>query len=231
MVARRPGPRKRAGVAGRLSLAQVTAMGWWDRHVVPHLIRLACSQGEIMKRRALVVPQARGAVLEVGCGGGINLGLYDRARLSRLVGLDPHPALARMARERARDLDLPLRVVEGVAEELPFSTAAFDTVVVTFTLCSVHDPEAALAEIRRVLAPGGHLLFLEHGLAPDPGVARTQRRLEPLWRRLAGGCHLTRPVTSGIVSAGFRLLAGDRGYARRAPRFAGWMEWGVAEKA
>lgn len=205
-------------------------MNWWDRHVVPLLIRAACSQGEIMRHRALVVPGASGRTLELGCGGGINLPLYDRTAIDALVGIDPHPALARMTRERARDLDLPIRVHEGRAEALPFADSRFDTVVVTFTLCSVADPAAALAEARRVLKPGGRLLFLEHGLAPDPDVARTQRRLEPAWKRIAGGCHLTRPVTAGIETAGFRILERGSGYARRAPRFAGWLEWGVAEK-
>jgi SAM-dependent methyltransferase len=203
-------------------------MTFWDRHVVPLLIRLACSQGAVMKKRLLVVPRAAGRTLELGCGGGINLSLYDRAAVTALTGVDPHPVLARAAREKARGLDLPLRVHEGPAEALPFADAGFDTVVVTFTLCSVADPAAALAEARRVLKPEGRLLFLEHGLAPDPEVARTQARLEPVWKRIAGGCHLTRPVTAGIEAAGFRLLEGGRGYMERSPRFAGWTEWGVA---
>lgn len=203
-------------------------MNPWDRYVVPLLIRLACSQGEIMKRRTLVVPGARGRTLELGCGGGINLPLYDREAVPVLVGVDPHPSLARTTRERARTLALPMRVHEGQAEALPFGDASFDTVVTTFTLCSVADPVAALAEARRVLRPDGRLIFLEHGLSPDEEVARFQHRIEPVWKRIAGGCHLTRPVTAGIEAAGFRLLEGDRGYARRAPRFAGWMEWGVA---
>ncbi len=205
-------------------------MHFWDRHVLPRLIRIACSQGALMKRRLRVVPAARGRTLELGCGGGINLSLYDREAVTTLVGVDPHPELARAARGRARELDLPVRVHEGIAEELPFAGERFDTVVVTFTLCSVADPAAALAEARRVLRPGGRLLFLEHGLAPDPQVARTQARIEPLWKRIAGGCHLTRPVTPAIEAAGFRLLEGGKGYLERSPRFAGWTEWGVAAR-
>lgn len=205
-------------------------MNPWDRFVVPVLIRFACSQGEIMKRRALVVPGARGRTLELGCGGGINLPLYDPEAVPVVVGIDPHPSLARATREKARDLPIPVRVHEGVAEVLPFPDASFDTVVTTFTLCSVTDPASALAEARRVLKPDGRLLFVEHGLSPDADVAKAQHRIEPVWKRIAGGCHLTRPVTAGIEAAGFRVLEGDKGYARRTPRFAGWMEWGVAAK-
>jgi ubiquinone/menaquinone biosynthesis C-methylase UbiE len=203
-------------------------MNAWDLHVAPLLISLACRQGQLMKRRAMVVPGAFGRVLELGCGGGINLPFYEPERVRELIGIDPHPKLARATREAALDAPVPVRVHEGVAEALPFADASFDTVVVTFTLCSVTDPAAALAEARRVLAPGGRLLFLEHGLSPDAKVQRTQARLEPVWKRLAGGCHLTRPVTASIEKAGFRILSGDRGYLPRSPRFAGWMEWGAA---
>jgi SAM-dependent methyltransferase len=216
------------GLAATAELAQGWRMNPWDRFVVPTLIRLACSQGEIMKRRALVVPGARGRTLELGCGGGINLPLYDPELVPALVGIDPHPSLARTTREKARDLPLAVRVHEGLAERLPFSDASFDTVVTTFTLCSVRDQGESLAEARRVLKPDGRLLFLEHGLSPDADVARTQHRVEPVWKRIAGGCHLTRPVSAGIEAAGFRVVERDQGYARRTPRFAGWMEWGVA---
>ena len=119
-------------------------------------------------------------------------------------------------------------VVAGTAEALPFDSGAFDCVVCTFTLCSVHTPAAALAEARRVLKPGGRLLFCEHGLAPDAEVVRWQRRIEPFWAPLAGGCRLTRPVRSAIAAAGFKIDWSETMYLPKAPRAFGWNEWGAA---
>jgi SAM-dependent methyltransferase len=116
----------------------------------------------------------------------------------------------------------------GVGEAMPFESGRFDTVVPTFTLCSVADQAAVLGEIRRVLKPGGTALFLEHGGAPDAGVAKWQRRIEPLWKPIAGGCHLTRPVTDSVTAAGFRVPERHGRYMEKSPRFAGWVEWGVA---
>jgi len=201
--------------------------GWWDRHVVPRLIGYGCGQPAVMARRALVVPQARGEVLEVGCGGGANFPLYDAARVSRVMGVDPSAEL------RARAMaaipgGVSIAVQEGFAEKLPFADRTFDTAVLTFTLCSVRDPGAVLAELRRTLRPDGKLLFLEHGRSPDAGVEAWQHRIEPVWKRLMGGCHLARPVEASIAAAGFRIIGGGRGYLEDAPRFAGWMEWGEA---
>jgi len=202
--------------------------GWWDTHVVPRLIGLACTQPPVMQRRALVVPEARGDVLELGAGGGANRAFYDPARVTQVTGIDPSPPL--IARAQAAPGQVPVTLVEGVAEDLPFASDRFDTVVTTFTLCSVADQARALAEARRVLKPGGLLLFLEHGRAPDAGVQRWQARLEPLWKRLAGGCHLTRPVTAAVEAAGFRVARRDQGYMARSPRVLGWTEWGIATR-
>lgn len=201
----------------------------YERFVVPRLIDCACGQREISQRRAAVVPLAQGRVLELGIGSGLNLPFYDRERVTALVAVEPSPELRRMAEARARrDGTLALEVLEQAAESLPFADASFDTVVCTFTLCSVQDPAAVLCEVRRVLKPAGKFCFAEHGLSPDAGVAAWQRRLEPLWRRLAGGCHLARPVSAGIEQAGFVVTEVSRGYLPKAPRPLGWSEWGVA---
>mgnify|MGYP005837317007 CR=1 FL=1 len=205
-------------------------MNWWDRHVVPRLIGFACTQPPVMKRRALIVPQAAGEVLEYGVGGGANLSFYDPARVTRLTGIDPNAKLRDMA-AHAPHADIPIRIEEGVAEALPFADHSFDTVVTTFTLCSVADQAKALAEARRVLRPGGRLLFLEHGLAPDEAPRRWQHRLEPMWKRIAGGCHLTRPVADAIQGAGFTVSDVQRGYMEKSPRPLGWVEHGVARPA
>ncbi len=196
--------------------------------VVPRLIGCACSQPAIMKQRALVVPKAHGDVLELGAGGGINAQFYDSRKVRTLQGIDPSPALLDRARSAWAKSPLPAQIHAGLAEALPFGDGEFDTVVTTFTLCSVDDQAKALAEARRVLRPGGTLLFLEHGAAPDPRPARWQRRLEPIWRRIAGNCHLTRPVGDAIGRAGFTIQERHSRYMEKTPPFLGWVEWGSA---
>ena len=182
----------------------------------------------MMKQRAKIVPSAEGRVLELGVGMGLNLRFYDPDKVSEVLGVDPSPELRAVAEAAERAPALKVRVDDGTAEALPFDTASFDTVVCTFTLCSVCTPSAALAEARRVLKPGGRFLFCEHGLSPDPGIAKWQARIEPLWKRIAGGCHLTRPVTSAIQTAGFKVERSESMYLPGTPKFAGWNEWGVA---
>ena len=185
----------------------------------------------MMKQRAKVVPHATGRVLELGIGMGLNLAFYDPARVAAVIGVDPSPELRDLARAAPRPEGLVVEVEDGTAEALPFETASFDTVVCTFTLCSVHSPVSALEQARRVLKPGGRLLFCEHGLAPDADVARWQRFWDPLWSRMAGGCHITRPVASAISASGFALESVESMYVPGTPRIAGWNEWGVAVAA
>ncbi|MGH6958242.1 MAG: class I SAM-dependent methyltransferase [Caulobacteraceae bacterium] len=204
----------------------------YERYVVPWLITRACSATVFERQRMKVVPRAGGRVLELGMGGGLNLPFYDTARVETLEGLEPSERLRRMAAAAAAAHPAgALHITDGRAEALPFDAGAFDTVVCTFTLCSVADPAAALAEARRVLKPGGRFVFCEHGLAPDPDVVRWQRRIEPVWKRLAGGCHLTRPIASAIEEAGFRLIDKESMYLPKTPRWAGWNEWGEATPA
>ena len=204
---------------------------WWERHGVPRLIKCACSQGQIMKLRSKVVPHARGHVLELGCGGGINMEFYRRGQIESFSGLDPSPELLTMsvAAAAARGIEADIR--EGVGEAMPFESGQFDTVVTTFTLCSVGDQAAVLNEIRRVLKPGGTALFLEHGAAPDAGVAKWQRRFEPVWMRVGGICHLTRPIGEAYEKAGFSVDRQGAAYIPKTPRPFGWTEYGAARPA
>jgi len=206
-------------------------MGLYDRIVLPKLLKMACSTRPIMKQRAKVVPTAEGRVLELGIGMGLNLAFYDPAKVREVVGVDPSPELREIALAAPRPDALKVTVEDGTAEALPFEDASFDQVVCTFTLCSVCTPATALAEARRVLKPAGRLLFCEHGLAPDADVQKWQRRIEPVWKRIAGGCHLTRPVASGIAASGFRMDKVETMYLPKSPRFAGWNEWGSATPA
>lgn len=200
----------------------------YDRFVLPTLLKCACSAPPIMKQRAKVVPHAAGRVLELGIGLGFNLGFYDPEKVESVTGVDPAAELRAAAEAAPRDPRLNVTVRAGTAEALPFADASFDCVVCTFTLCSVQAPRQALAEARRVLRPGGRFLFCEHGLAPDADVAKWQRRIEPVWKRIAGGCHLTRPVTAAIEAAGFAVTRRDSMYVPSSPKFAGWNEWGEA---
>jgi ubiquinone/menaquinone biosynthesis C-methylase UbiE len=201
---------------------------WWDRHMVPRLIGACCAQPQIMKARSRIVPQASGDVLELGCGGGINMDFYDPARISSFAGLDPSSALLERSREAAQTKGMYADIRGGYGEAMPFADAQFDTVLVTFTLCSVDDQAQVLREMRRVLRPSGKVLFLEHGRAPDASVHKWQRRIEPVWKRIGGNCHLTRAISGAYEAAGFTVSNGDRGYMPKTPRAMGWIEWGEA---
>ncbi|WOE76178.1 class I SAM-dependent methyltransferase [Alterisphingorhabdus coralli] len=207
---------------------QIPQPNFWDRHVVPRLICCACGQPQIMKRRSQIVPQARGKVLEFGAGGGINAQFYNPERIEHITGIDPSAELLDRARDNVAAAQLPMDLVGGVAEALPFENDSFDTVLITFTLCSVQDQAQALKEARRVLKPDGQLLFLEHGAAPDPGVHLWQRRVEPIWKRIAGGCHLTRPIADAVRAQGFHVENPTGEYMPKTPRILGWVESGVA---
>ncbi|MCZ7652868.1 MAG: class I SAM-dependent methyltransferase [Thermoanaerobaculia bacterium] len=180
-------------------------MSLYGRYVLPRLVHFVCGRRLALAERERIVPRARGRVLEIGFGSGHNLPLYDPQAVAEVVALEPSEemwALARPAVARAR---VTVEGIVGAAEEVPLAAASVDTVVSTFTLCTVCDPLAALAEARRVLRPGGQLLFCEHGEAPDEAVRRWQRRLDPLWSPLAGGCHLGRPVPALLTAGGFRV--------------------------
>lgn len=202
--------------------------GWRDRVMVPKIIGCCCAQPQIMKARSRVVPQADGDVLELGCGGGINMEFYDPARIRSFAGLDPSPGLLDRSREAAQAKGMAADIRAGIGEAMPFADASFDTVLVTFTLCSVHNQQQVLSEMRRVLRPGGKALFLEHGAAPDTGPAKWQRRIEPVWKRIGGNCHLTRPITGAYEAAGFKIAHAEMGYMPKTPKPFGWVEWGEA---
>ena len=176
---------------------------WYDRHVLPYLIDLACGIGPIRRQREKVVPRAAGRVLEIGIGTGLNMRHYDRSRIGKIVGLDPALPMHRLARKRIARAGLDVELVGLSAESIPLGDASFDCVLVTYTLCTIPDPVAALKEMRRVLAPGGKLLFCEHGRAPEENVRRWQDRLTPYWKKIAGGCHLNRDIPALLSEAGF----------------------------
>ena len=178
-------------------------MSIYARRILPRLIDFGMRRKAFLRLREHLVAAARGQVLEIGVGSGLNLPYYHRD-LEGLCGIDPSPELLAMARQQAAWVHFPVSLAEGRAEQLPLDDHSVDSVVMTWTLCSVAEPEQALAEVRRVLRPGGSLLFIEHGRAPEAGVQAWQDRLTPYWRKLAGGCHLNRPVDRLIEAAGLR---------------------------
>jgi len=208
-------------------------LGLWERYAVPALISRACATRPIMKQREKVVPHAEGTVLELGCGSGTNFGFYRPEAVERLFALEPAPGMVRRAREAlaGHALEARTEVLETGAEAIPLDDNTVDTAVITFVLCTIPDWQAALAEVRRVLRPTGRILFSEHGLAPDPGVAKWQRRIEPVWKPLAGGCHLTRDVAGLLTAGGFRLDGAETMYLPSTPKIAGFVSWGRAVPA
>src|SRR5262249_22231549 len=195
------------GAAGiRANNHRTARMGLYQRCIVPHLTNLAMRQSQLLPFRQKVVGAAEGRGLEIGVGSGFNFPHYG-ACVTSVIGLDPSSELLRMARVRASNAAVPVSLLDASAEAIPLDAESVDTVVTTWTLCTIPNAPLALAEIRRVLRPGGALLFVEHGRAPEPGVARWQDRLDPLWSRLGGGCHLNRKIDDLISGNGFRIEA------------------------
>lgn len=203
-------------------------MSLYERFILPHFINCACGSRPIMKQREKLVPRARGTVLEIGIGTGLNLPYYDGSRVDRLIGLDPSERSWELAGRRAADLSFPLEFIGLPGEEIPLADASVDTVVVTFSLCTIPDPVRALEGMRRVLRPGGDLLFCEHGLAPDPSVRVWQDRLDRPWGAIAGGCHLNRDIPAILRKGGFATAELETMYLPGTPSFAGYNYWGLA---
>ena len=200
--------------------------GLYDRYVLPRLLALAMRTKELVPYRERIGRAASGRVLEIGIGSALNLPFFG-PQVCEVVGVDPSPALVAMARQRRSGLRFPFKVVEGAGERLPFEDGGFDTVLTTWSLCSVADPVQVLREARRVLRPGGQLLFAEHGRAPDAAVRRWQDALTPAWKHLAGGCRLNRKMDELVGAAGLRLDDLRTGYAR-GPRPMAFMYEGRA---
>jgi ubiquinone/menaquinone biosynthesis C-methylase UbiE len=200
-------------------------MGFYQERILPHLIQMSMKQEHFEPYRRRVVGAATGRVLEIGVGSGLNLPHYPTA--THVVGLDPSPRLLSMAREATADRSQSVELMEGSAESIPLPDHSIDTVVTTWTMCSIPNLPAALAEIRRVLKADGQWLFAEHGLAPEPKVVRWQNRLTPIWKRIGGGCHLNRPIDRLIATSGFDITTLRTGYMK-GPRPMTFMYEGVA---
>ena len=204
-------------------------MNLYERYVLPKMIDVACSTGNVMKARSKIVPQAFGEVLEIGIGSGLNLQFYDTKKVSAIVGVDPAAQIQSLANERAANIDIPVEIISVDVQGIHAKTDRFDTIVMTFTLCSIDDPVAALREMARVLKPNGRLLFCEHGLAPDLTVERWQHRLTPFWKPIAGGCHLDCDIPALIRAGGFAIDELSEAYLP-GPRPMSYVYSGVAQQ-
>lgn len=208
-------------------------MNPWERYVVPNLVGCACSARPIMKQREKIVPLAQGDVLELGCGSGTNFAMYDGNQVDTLYALEPSPGMLKKSRREASKLGIGagIEFIQAGAEAIPLDDDSIDTAVITFVLCNIPDWQGALREVRRILKPGGKILYSEHGRSPDEGVAKWQRRVEPVWKPLGGGCHLTRNVTDMFEGAGFKLEETETMYLPNTPRVVGYCTWGQAHPA
>lgn len=204
-------------------------MGVYEKWILPRLVDATMRNKEAMRYRSQIVPHARGTVLEIGVGSGLNLPFYGHG-VEQLYGLDPSEELLAMARKKSRAIAIPIEFLAYPGEEIPLDDKCIDTVVTTWTLCSIPDPVKALREMRRVLKPGGILLFAEHGLAPEARVQGWQQFLNPLWSRITGGCNLNRKMDRLIQTSGFRIVDLKTEYAK-GPRALSYIYSGYAQPA
>ena len=181
-------------------------MGFYSKHVLPKLIHFTCSIKAGMHQRSKVVPQARGLVLEIGIGSGLNLPFYDADLVTKVIGLDPSPEMIRIASDAAKAVKFDVEFIGLPGEEIPLDIGSFDTILMTYTLCSIPNIRDALQQMNRVLKPGGQMIFCEHGAAPDANVRRLQDRLNPIWSRLSGGCQLNLEIPVLLEEGGFKIV-------------------------
>ena len=180
-------------------------MSLYNKYILPNLIISGCNKKPQMKQREKIIPNAKGKVLEVGIGSGLNLSFYDPDKVTELVGIDPSLELWEK-RQPVKDLGFHYEFIKGVAEDMPFGKDNFDTIVITYTLCSIPDFQSALESLRKVLKPSGKFLFCEHGKAPDKSVLLTQNAINPIWKLIGGGCNINRDIPSIINGNGFKIL-------------------------
>jgi len=203
-------------------------MDWYDDKILPKLIDLSCGTKPIHKQREKVVPLAAGDVLEIGFGSGLNLPYYNRDSVRKVWGLEPSEGMRKRANKLIAETDVDVELIDLPGEQIPLDDNSVDTVVVTYTLCMIPDVADALAGMRRVLKPGGSLLFSEHGRAPDAGVRRWQDRLNPGWKKLAGGCNINRDIAGIVEGAGFSVVDDNRMYIPGIRVFS-YHYWGAAK--
>lgn len=205
-------------------------MGLYDKYILPKFLNCACGSKPINYQRQKVVPLAKGKVLDIGIGSGLNIPFYNSDKIDKVIGIDPSHELIELAKELANDSKASIELVIGSAESIPYPDNFFDTVLVTYTMCTIPNVAIANKEMWRVLKDDGRLIFCEHGLAPDKKISKWQNRIDPLWGKIAGGCHLNRDIQKLITDAGFSFESLDKMYIPSTPKFAGYNYWGIGKK-
>lgn len=202
-------------------------MGFYNRYIMPRFVDFACGLSVLTEQRRKIIPAAEGKVLEVGIGSGRNLPLYDPTRVEKVIGVDPDEGMWKRSAKRRVASKVPVERIGLCGEEIPLDDGFVDTAVITYSMCTIEDPVSALREMRRVLKSGGTMLFLEHGASPDASVQKWQRRIDPVWKKLAGGCHSGRPIVDYIREAGWKVQRLEESYVP-GPRVLGYNYWGSA---
>jgi len=187
-------------------------LSWYEERILPHMINFACSASPNQKQRQKIVPEAEGEILEIGFGSGLNVPYYDRSKVRKIWALEPSAGMRRKARPAVDETDMDIEFIDLPGEQIPLDDNSVDTILMTYTLCTIPDTKAALEGMRRVLRAGGRLLFCEHGRAPDEKVRRWQNRLNPAWSRIAGGCNMNRDIPALINEGGFAIKVDERMY-------------------
>ena len=205
-------------------------MSFYDKYILPKVLNCTCASKPIRYQRDKIVPLAEGVVLDVGIGSGLNIPFYNKSKINYLYGLDPSKELLDIAKSIAKENQLEVDFLQCSAESIPLPDKSIDTVLITYTMCTIPDVALSNSEIMRVLKDDGKLLFCEHGLAPDKNIAKWQKRINPLWGKIAGGCNLNRDIPKLISSSGFKISNMEEMYLPSTPKFAGYNYWGVAKK-
>ena len=205
-------------------------MSFYNKYILPKILNCACASKPINYQRDKIVPLAEGVVLDIGIGSGLNIPFYNKTKIKQLYGLDPSKELLDIAISVAKKENLEIEFLECGAESIPLPSKSIDTVLITYTMCTIPDVALSNSEIIRVLKDDGKLLFCEHGLAPDKNIAKWQKRINPLWSKIAGGCNLNRDIPNLISSSGFKISNMEEMYLPSTPKFAGYNYWGVAKK-
>lgn len=203
-------------------------MSLYEKYVLPKFLDCACGSKPVSYQRKKVVPLAEGKVLEIGIGSGLNLPFYDKTKIDEIWGLDPSEELSVMAKQVANEESMEVKFISSGAEDIPLPDNYFDSVLVTYTMCTIPEVQRANQEIRRVLKDNGKMIFCEHGEAPDQNIRKWQNRINPLWGKLAGGCNINRKIPSLIQESGFDIIEMEEMYLPNTPRIAGYNYWGYA---
>lgn len=205
-------------------------MSLYDKYILPKVLNCTCGSKPISFQRKKVVPLAKGKILDIGIGSGLNIPFYDLSKIDKIYGLDPSSELIKIAKKMAVKKNISIEFLLCGAEDIPLPNNSIDTVLITYSMCTIPEVLKANYEMLRVLKPDGRLIFCEHGLAPDKSVAKWQKRINPVWGKIAGGCNLDRDIPNLISSSGFKILSIEEMYLPSTPKFAGYNYWGIAQK-